>query len=45
MPPPKPLHSQALFLLHTACCPCMFSELLSFDKGGIYGLHLAEQVR
>lgn len=44
MPPPKPRRSQALFLPRTPDSPCMFSELLSFAKGGIYGLHLAEQV-
>lgn len=42
MPPPKPLHSQALFLLRTPYSPCMFSELLSFAKRGVYGLLLAE---
>lgn len=32
------------FPLHVFCnSPCMFSELLSFDKSGVYGLHLAER--
>lgn len=43
MPPPKPLHSRALFLLPAPSSPCMFSKLLSFDKRGVYGLHLAER--
>lgn len=35
MPPPKPLHSQALLLLLSPYPPCMFSELLGFDKRGL----------
>lgn len=36
MPAPKPLLSQVLFLLHTPCSPCMFSEWPSFAKRGLW---------